>query len=82
MKKKNKTVKKYVAISKVGYNGSMKQNICVKYRFNKIDRFLIFIQQKFPAVVWINIYSNDGINKNKLLYTWGKMKGLQEAYFI
>ena len=82
MKKKNKTVKKYVAIAKVGYNASLKQNICVKYRFNKIDRFLIFIQQKFPSVVWINIYFNDGINKNKLMYTWGKMKGLQEAYFI
>jgi hypothetical protein len=71
--------KKYVGIAKVGYDPAFKQPICVKYRFDRMDKFLIFIQHKFPAVCWINIYYKSGANKGKLCYTWGKLKGLQEA---
>lgn len=77
---KNKVSKKYVGIAKVGYNISIKQSICVKYRFDNTDKFIIFIKNKFPNVCWINIYSNTGMNKDKLLFTWGLHKGLQTAY--
>lgn len=82
MKKKEKIRPKklYTAIAKVGYNKSLQQNICVKYRFNKVDNFLIFIQKKFPSICWINIFNNIGIDKDKLVYTWGKNKGLQRPY--
>lgn len=70
----------YIAISKVGYDKTTKSAICVKYRFNNIDNFLIFINKKFPSVCWINIYYRKGINKNRMAYTWGKNKGLRLAF--
>ena len=61
------------------FDTSTKQNICVKYRFNDVNKFIIFINNKFNPL-WINIYYRTGEQKNKLAYTWGRNKGLQSAY--
>ena len=70
--------KKYNAIAKVGYNPTTKENICVKYRFNKIDNFISFINSKYNNVYWINIFDKQ---TRQLKYTWGKKKGLEEAKY-
>jgi hypothetical protein len=77
--KKERAKKRYTAIAKVGYDKTLKNNICVLYRFNDIDNFLKFIQKKYP-VSWINIYYKSGDQAGKLAFTWGKFKGLQTAY--
>ena len=77
MKKKSK---KYIGIAKIGYDKTIKNNICVKYRFNDIDKFKKFLTLKFPSVAWINIYNKIEPEKNKLVYTWGNIKGLCKAY--
>jgi len=71
--------RKYVGIAKIGYNKELKNPICCKYRFNDINKFISFVTVKFPAVAWINIYERKGVNKNKLAYTWGNIKGLCPA---
>jgi hypothetical protein len=76
---KKKAERKYVGIAKIGYNPATRQPICCKYRFNDINKFLLFLQRKFPAVCWCNIYFRTGAEKNKLAYTWGKFKGLQQV---
>jgi len=77
--KKERPKKRYTAIAKVGYDKTLKQNICVLYRFNDINNFLKFMQKKYnPA--YINIYYKSGEQAGKLAYTWGKFKGLQTAY--
>lgn len=77
MKKKSK---KYIGIAKIGYDKTIKNNICVKYRFNDVDKFIKFLTLKFPSVAWINIYNKVEPEKNKLVYTWGNIKGLCKAY--
>lgn len=52
----------------------------VKYRSDNLDNFFIFLIKKYPNVRYANIFSNKGVNENKLIYTWGKIKGLQPAY--
>lgn len=71
-----KNRRKFVAIAKVKNNPEH----FVKYRFNDLNNFLEFIKRKYPGVLFINVFSNKGINKNMLLYTWGSKKGLQNAY--
>jgi hypothetical protein len=78
-KKKIKVSKKFTAIAKVGWDASNKKNICVKYRFDKVDNFIAFMQRKYTNIYWINIYYKTGVQKGKLCYTWGKHKGLQNA---
>lgn len=75
MAKKERKSKKYVGIGKVGYIAG-KGNICVKYRFNDINNFLAFMNRKYTPY-WINIFSNDGPDKNRLVFTWGRKKGLE-----
>jgi len=79
IRKKNKVERKFSAIAKIGFDTSTKQNICVKYRFNDVNKFIIFINNKFNPL-WINIYYRTGEQRNKLAYTWGRNKGLQSAY--
>jgi len=69
-----KASRKYIVIAKVG------QFQFVKYRCNDLQNFIKFITSKFPGVMYFNVFSNTGINKNKMLYTWGKNKGLQNSY--
>ena len=52
----------------------------VKYRSDNLDNFFNFLIKKYPNVRYANIFSNKGVNENKLIYTWGKIKGLQPAY--
>jgi len=70
---KEKRRKKFTAIAKAD------TNTFVKYRYNDFNKFLVFILRKFPQTYYINIFSNKGSDKNKLLFTWGKHKGLQPA---
>lgn len=77
--KKQRRKKKFTAIAKVGYDPAIKKNICVLYRFDNFDKFLIFMQKKYSPI-WINIFFNTGDQKGKLYKTWGKIKGLQTAY--
>lgn len=65
--------RKFVAIAKAN------KTDFVKYRFNDFNKFLAFILRKFPETYYINIFSNKGADKNKLVYTWGKKKGLEPA---
>ena len=70
--KKNKP-KKFTAIAKTD------NYVFVKYRFNKWDNFLNFLLKKYPGTRFINIFSNKGADKEQLVYTWGKNKGLQAS---
>ena len=70
---KERPKKRYTAIAKIGYDQTLKNNICVLYRFNNIDNFLKFMQKKYVPV-WINIYYKSGDQAGKLAYTWGKFK--------
>ena len=76
---KTKSERKFTALAKTGYDHTLKQDIFVKYRFNNIDNFLQFIQKKHNPL-YINIYDRIGVNAGKLRYTWGRTKGLQQAY--
>jgi hypothetical protein len=77
--KKERPQTKYTGIAKIGYDKAIKNNICVSYRFNDINNFLLFMERKHKPI-WINIYYKSGDQKGKLAYTWGKFKGLQQAY--
>ena len=68
--------KKYVCIAKVD-SGALPQ--FVKYRCNDLQNFIQFITKKYN-VYYFNVFSNKGNDKNLLVYTWGKYKGLQPAH--
>ncbi len=68
-----KKSRKYVVIAKI------QADQFVKYRSNDIDKVIKFITTKYPPVKFMNIYSNAGDHKGKMLYTWGKNKGLETA---
>ena len=71
--------RKFRAIAKVPPAETDKGTGFVKYRFNNIDKFLVFIQNKYSSVYFINFFHNaEGKpNHEKLCYTWGKKKGLE-----
>ena len=71
---KKKARRKFVIIAKVDSSNF------VKYRSDNIDNLLIFLKKKYSDLRFANIYSNQGADQNKLLYTWGKIKGLQKGY--
>jgi len=52
----------------------------VKYRTDNIDNCILFLKNKYSNLRYANIFANRGVNENKLLYTYGKIKGLQSAY--
>ena len=79
IQKRKKAERKFSAIAKIGYDKNLKQNICVKYRFNNLDNFLNFIQKKHNPF-FVNIYFRTGVNARQLAYTWGRNKGLQSAH--
>lgn len=72
-----KKEKRFIAIAKVGYDPG-RGNICVKYRFNDLNNFLAFMQRKYTPY-WINIFNKTDPQAGKLVYTWGRKKGLQDA---
>ena len=65
--------RKYVVIAKV------ESDHFVKYRFNDIDKVIKFLTNKYPGLKYMNIYSNNGEQRGKMLYTWGKHKGLEPS---
>jgi len=71
---KEKRRKKYTAITKVD------SEKYVKHRTNDPQKFInSFILFKWPGARFINFFSNKGPDKRKLIYTWGKKKGLEPA---
>jgi hypothetical protein len=72
MQKKDK--RKFVIIAKVGNDNF------VKYRCNDIENCIKFIRNKYLDFRYANIFSKTGINKGKMLFTYGKHKGLQNSY--
>ena len=78
MKNRKRPLRKFTAIAKVGYNVTEKQNIMVKYRFNDLDKFILFMQRKWQPR-YINIFYLAGNQRGKLAYTWGSKKGLEAA---
>ena len=68
-----KKSRKYVVIAKI------EADHFVKYRSNDVNKVIKFIMTKHPPVKFMNIYSNTGEHKGKMLYTWGKNKGLEAA---
>ena len=54
--------KRYIAIVKISNNpdGSA---YCVKYRFDDLLKFVIFLDKKWAEWKWLNIYSNKGTDK-------------------
>jgi len=70
--KKNK--KKFCIIAKVG------PDHFVKYRSNDLTNFFNFLIKKYGSVYYANVFSNKGPDENKMIFTYGKHKGLQPAY--
>lgn len=70
-KKKHK--KKFCIIAKVGTEQF------VKYRSSNLDNFFIFLNKRY-TVYYANVFSNVGADENKLIFTYGRHKGLQPAY--
>lgn len=70
--KKNK--KKFCIIAKVG------KDQFVKYRSNDLTNFFNFLIKKYGTVYYANVFSNKGADENKMIFTYGKHKGLQPAY--
>jgi len=68
-----KKKRKFVAIAKAS-NGNF-----VKYRFNDLKNFTDFVIKKHNPF-FFNVFSNTGINKNLLMFTWGRKKGLEPAH--
>ena len=72
--------RKYAIIAKVEAAPVLTKNCFVKYRANDIDKTIKFLHKKWPGFFYANIFSNKGQDKNKMLYTYGKFKGLQPAH--
>jgi hypothetical protein len=70
--------KKYCIIAKVA-GASSGFTFFVKYRSENLENFFIFLNKKYH-VYYANIFSNKGADENKLIFTYGKHKGLQHAY--
>lgn len=66
-----KTSKKYIAIVKIKNNpdGSA---YCVRYRFDDLLKFTIFLDQKWQEWKWYNVYSNKTEDKGKQLASFSK----------
>ena len=63
---KKKVPKRYIAIVKAADNpdGSAK---CLKYRFNDLLKFTIFLDKDWITWHWFNVYANRGNNKGHQL---------------
>ena len=56
--------KRYVAIVKLG-NHTDGTAHCIKYRFDDLLIFTVFLDKKWQAWKWFNVYSNRGKNKRQ-----------------
>lgn len=66
MKSRYNKPKSYVAITKIGDNKDGTAH-CVKYRFNDLLKFTIFLDTKWPEWRWYNVFSNKGNDKGQQL---------------
>lgn len=71
---RKKRSRKFVIIAKVDTTQF------VKYRSDDYNNLLKFMLNKYSSFRFANIYCNEGANKGKLIFTYGKIKGLQNAY--
>ena len=62
-------MRKYTAIAKVG------QDKFVKYRTNKPENLILFLNKKFGCCLYANFYFKSGDLKGKIALTYGKNKG-------
>jgi len=65
--------KRYIAIVKIKNNPSG-EACCVKYRFNDLVNFTIFLDKVWPDWKWYNVYSNSENNKGAQLGNYTKNK--------
>jgi hypothetical protein len=71
MIQRKKISRKYVAIVKISNNpdGSA---MCVKYRFDNLMKFSKFLDNKWAAWKWFNLYSNRTPNKGEQIGSYTK----------
>lgn len=62
MKKKHNKPKAYIAIAKVADKADGTAH-CVKFRFNNLLKFTIFLDTKWSGWRWYNVFSNRGNDK-------------------
>lgn len=72
--KNKKHKKKFCIIAKVGAEHF------VKYRSNNLENFFNFLVKKYGVVYYANVFSNTGADENKMIFTYGRHKGLQPAF--
>jgi hypothetical protein len=65
--------KRYCAIVKINNRLNGKAH-CVKYRFNDLVNFTLFLDKTWSDWRWYNVYSNLGINKGSQLASFTKNK--------
>lgn len=71
---RKKRSRKFILICKAD------KDLFVKYRSDDFNKTLVFLQKKYSKFCFANIFCNTGSDKGKLIYTFGKLKGLQNAY--
>lgn len=66
---KKKISKKYIAIVKVADNpdGSAR---CLKYRFNDLLKFTVFLDKDWRTWRWFNVYANRGSGQGEQLASY------------
>jgi len=64
---------KYAVIVKVKNNTDGTAH-CLKYRVTDLIKFTQFLDKKWAAWKWFNVYSNTGINKGEQLANFTKNK--------
>lgn len=62
MMKQKRTPKRYIAIVKLWNNPDGTAH-CVKYHFDDLLKFTMFLDNKWSKWKWFNLYSNRGNNK-------------------
>jgi hypothetical protein len=69
----DKPRRKFVIIAKAS-SGNF-----VKFRTNNFERTINFLINKHQ-IFFANIFSNKGTDRGKMLYTYGKRKGIEPAH--
>lgn len=71
--------KKYIAIVKIknNKNGSAK---CVKYRFDNLLKFTVFLDKKWSGWKWYNVFSNKGDNKRTQIASYTNKNRPTKSY--
>jgi hypothetical protein len=73
MKKEKKSSRKHIAIVKISNKSDGKAQ-CVKYRFDNLIKFTIFLDKQWADWKWFNVYSNKGSNKGEQIGNYTKYR--------